>query len=63
MAAYTLTVTLKVDINGDSKELAADHLAKMIADHGLTGIELAALTDIIVRLRETGFDLAPVPAK
>jgi hypothetical protein len=47
---YTLTVTIKVPINGDTKELAIDHLAKMIVDFGLEGIEMAALDTITAKL-------------
>lgn len=61
--AYELTVTIKVRINGDTKELAADHLAKMITDHGLEGIELAAVSDIIVKIPPTGFGDLTLEAK
>lgn len=60
---YELTVTLKVRINGDTKELAADHLAKMIADFGLEGIERAALSAILVKVGGTGFGDLEVAAK
>lgn len=52
---YVLTVTLKVLINGSTKELAADHLAKVIGDFGLEGIELAALADITVKVADNTF--------
>lgn len=47
---YKLTVTIKVVINGDSKELAIDHLGMMLANEGLAGIEMAALAPIVVSL-------------
>lgn len=60
---YELTVTIKVKVNGDTKELAADHLAMMVKNFGLEGIEQAALDDLTVKIPPTGFGDLTVAAK